>query len=90
MFAACLKHLYVAKLGIISLSLHQEAIFRIVAAILHLGNIAFTKGEEDSSMLEDDKSKFHLQVTAELLMYGCILGSLMAVVFFSIPYLCIS
>ncbi|XVF80928.1 hypothetical protein PTKIN_Ptkin15bG0114700 [Pterospermum kingtungense] len=46
----------------------QEAIFRIVAAILHLGNIAFTKGDEDSSMLEDDKSKFHLQMTAELLM----------------------
>ncbi|XVE72980.1 hypothetical protein DITRI_Ditri11bG0081300 [Diplodiscus trichospermus] len=46
----------------------QDAIFRIVAAILHLGNIAFAKGEEDSSILQDDKSKFHLQMTAELLM----------------------
>ncbi|OMO78429.1 IQ motif, EF-hand binding site [Corchorus capsularis] len=46
----------------------QEAIFRVVAAILHLGNIAFAKGEEDSSMLQDDESKFHLQMTAELLM----------------------
>ncbi|XWS36398.1 hypothetical protein CRYUN_Cryun20dG0082200 [Craigia yunnanensis] len=46
----------------------QEAIFRVVAAILHLGNIAFAKGEEDSSILQDDKSKFHLQMTAELLM----------------------
>ncbi|XP_039021834.1 myosin-16-like [Hibiscus syriacus] len=47
----------------------QEAIFRIVAAILHLGNIAFAKEEEeDSSVLEDDKAKFHLQMTADLLM----------------------
>ncbi|WRX08053.1 IQ motif [Theobroma cacao] len=46
----------------------QEAIFRVVAAILHLGNIAFAKGEEDSSILQDDESKFHLQMTAELLM----------------------
>ncbi|GMI76119.1 MYOSIN XI E [Hibiscus trionum] len=47
----------------------QDAIFRIVAAILHLGNIAFAKGEEgDSSMLENDKAKFHLQMTADLLM----------------------
>ncbi|CAH9093708.1 unnamed protein product [Cuscuta europaea] len=48
---------------------HQEAIFRVVAAILHLGNIAFSKGKEiDSSVLKDDKSKFHLKTTAELLM----------------------
>ncbi|XP_058105594.1 myosin-9-like isoform X2 [Magnolia sinica] len=47
----------------------QDAIFRVVAAILHLGNIDFTKGEEvDSSVLKDDKSKFHLKMTAELLM----------------------
>ncbi|TYH59650.1 hypothetical protein ES332_D08G236800v1 [Gossypium tomentosum] len=46
----------------------QDAIFRIVAAILHLGNIAFALEGEDSSVLEDDKAKFHLQVTAELLM----------------------
>ncbi|KAK9057368.1 hypothetical protein SSX86_022203 [Deinandra increscens subsp. villosa] len=47
----------------------QDAIFRIVAAILHLGNLEFTKAEEvDSAILKDDKSKFHLQMTAELLM----------------------
>ncbi|KAJ4792621.1 hypothetical protein LUZ62_043867 [Rhynchospora pubera] len=47
----------------------QEAIFRVVAAILHLGNIDFAKGQEvDSSILKDEKSKFHLNMTAELLM----------------------
>ncbi|GAB4830499.1 hypothetical protein Ancab_020210 [Ancistrocladus abbreviatus] len=47
----------------------QDAIFRVVAAILHLGNIEFAKGKEvDSSVPKDDKSKFHLQTTAELLM----------------------
>ncbi|XP_076945973.1 myosin-17-like [Bidens hawaiensis] len=47
----------------------QDAIFRVVASILHLGNLEFAKGEEiDSAILKDDKSKFHLQMTAELLM----------------------
>ncbi|KAI3730239.1 hypothetical protein L1987_61408 [Smallanthus sonchifolius] len=47
----------------------QEAIFRVTAAILHLGNIAFAKGKEvDSSVLKDDKAKFHLNMAAELLM----------------------
>ncbi|KAK8980870.1 hypothetical protein V6N11_048000 [Hibiscus sabdariffa] len=47
----------------------QEAIFRVVAAILHLGNIVFTKGKDaDSSVPKDDQAKFHLQTTAELLM----------------------
>ncbi|KAI4303015.1 hypothetical protein MLD38_038696 [Melastoma candidum] len=47
----------------------QEAIFRVVAAILHLGNIDFAKGKEiDSSVPKDDKAKFHLDTTAELLM----------------------
>ncbi|KAL6006810.1 hypothetical protein ACLOJK_032305 [Asimina triloba] len=47
----------------------QDAIFRVVAAILHLGNIEFTKGQDiDSSVLKDDKAKFHLKMTAELLM----------------------
>ncbi|KAL9660447.1 hypothetical protein QQ045_025262 [Rhodiola kirilowii] len=46
----------------------QEAIFRIVAAILHLGNINFAKGSEiDSSAIKDEKSRFHLNMTAELL-----------------------
>ncbi|XP_074320673.1 myosin-11-like isoform X2 [Silene latifolia] len=47
----------------------QEAIFRVVAAILHLGNIDFAKGQEiDSSVVKDDKSKFHLKIVSELLM----------------------
>ncbi|KAK7393335.1 hypothetical protein VNO78_21888 [Psophocarpus tetragonolobus] len=47
----------------------QEAIFRVVAAILHLGNIEFTKGKEiDSSMPKDEKSWFHLQTAAELFL----------------------
>ncbi|KAF7148962.1 hypothetical protein RHSIM_Rhsim03G0230800 [Rhododendron simsii] len=46
----------------------QEAIFRVVAAILHLGNIEFAKGKEiDSSVIKDEKSKMHLNTTAELL-----------------------
>ncbi|KAG8391355.1 hypothetical protein BUALT_Bualt01G0179200 [Buddleja alternifolia] len=47
----------------------QEAIFRVVAAILHLGNVEFIKGSEvDSSKLKDDKARYHLQTAAELLM----------------------
>ncbi|XP_040869890.1 myosin-11-like [Glycine max] len=47
----------------------QEAIFRVVAAILHIGNIDFAKGREvDSSVPKDDKAKFHLKTTSELLM----------------------
>ncbi|CAI8615587.1 unnamed protein product [Vicia faba] len=47
----------------------QEAIFRVVAAILHIGNIEFAKGKEvDSSVPKDDKANFHLKTTAELLM----------------------
>ncbi|KAL8456763.1 hypothetical protein ACS0TY_034855 [Phlomoides rotata] len=46
----------------------QEAIFRVVAAVLHLGNIEFTKGKEiDSSIIKDEKSRFHLDTVAELL-----------------------
>lgn len=49
--------------------LEQEAIFRVIAAILHLGNIDFAKAEEiDSTVLKDEQSKFHHQMTAELLM----------------------
>ncbi|KAL4297253.1 hypothetical protein GQ457_12G001630 [Hibiscus cannabinus] len=45
----------------------QEAIFRVVAAILHLGNVAFVKGKEvDSSEPKDDKSRFHLKTAAQL------------------------
>ncbi|WMV47058.1 hypothetical protein MTR67_040443 [Solanum verrucosum] len=47
----------------------QDAIFRVVAAILHLGNIEFAKGKEiDSSVPKDEKSWFHLRTAAELFM----------------------
>ncbi|KAK2993355.1 hypothetical protein RJ640_007622, partial [Escallonia rubra] len=47
----------------------QDAIFRVVAAILHLGNIEFTKGSEtDSSEPKNDESRFHLRTAAELFM----------------------
>ncbi|EPS61697.1 hypothetical protein M569_13097, partial [Genlisea aurea] len=47
----------------------QESIFRVVAAILHIGNIDFGKGKEiDSSVPKDDNARFHLKTTAELLM----------------------
>ncbi|GER37137.1 myosin XI [Striga asiatica] len=46
----------------------QDAIFRVVASILHLGNIEFSKGKEiDSSVIKDEKSRLHLNTTAELL-----------------------
>ncbi|KAI3746816.1 hypothetical protein L6452_09257 [Arctium lappa] len=46
----------------------QEAIFRVVAAILHLGNTEFAKDKEpDSSKPKDDQSRFHLKAAAELL-----------------------
>ncbi|KMZ60261.1 putative Myosin XI [Zostera marina] len=46
----------------------QEAIFRVVAAILHLGNIDFAKGKEIDSSVVKDETMFHLTMTAELLM----------------------
>ena len=48
----------------------QDAIFRVVAAILHLGNVEFSEGSEaDSSVPKDEKSQFHLKTAAELFMY---------------------
>ncbi|KAK8935842.1 hypothetical protein KSP39_PZI013991 [Platanthera zijinensis] len=47
----------------------KEAIFRVIAAILHLGNIDFANGEEiDSFVIKNDKSRFHLKTAAKLLM----------------------
>ena len=47
----------------------QDAIFRVVAAILHLGNIEFAKGTDtDSSEPKDSKSQLHLRTASELLM----------------------
>ena len=48
----------------------QDAIFKVVAAILHLGNVEFGEGKEvDSSAPKDEKSQFHLKTAAELFMY---------------------
>ncbi|KAL6534061.1 hypothetical protein OROHE_013894 [Orobanche hederae] len=45
----------------------QEAIFRTLAGILHLGNVVFSPGKEhDSSVIKDPKSSFHLQMAADL------------------------
>ncbi|KHN32166.1 Myosin-J heavy chain [Glycine soja] len=45
----------------------QEAIFSTLAAILHLGNVEFSPGKEhDSSVIKDEKSRFHLQMAANL------------------------
>ena len=39
----------------------QDAMFRVVAAILHVDNIEFEKGKEiDSSVSNDEMSQFHL------------------------------
>ncbi|ONK66111.1 uncharacterized protein A4U43_C06F4260 [Asparagus officinalis] len=55
----------------------QEAIFRTLAAILHLGNIEFSPGKEhDSSIVKDTQSTFHLEMASELFM--CDAGLLLA------------
>lgn len=47
----------------------QDAIFQVVAAILHLGNIEFAKdSESDASLPKNNQSRFHLKTAAELLM----------------------
>ncbi|CAI9117967.1 OLC1v1019461C1 [Oldenlandia corymbosa var. corymbosa] len=47
----------------------QDAVFRVVAAVLHLGNIEFAKADEtDSSEPKDDQSRYHLKTAADLLM----------------------
>ncbi|KAK1271561.1 hypothetical protein QJS04_geneDACA013026 [Acorus gramineus] len=57
-------------MDVVGISLEeQDAIFRVVAAILHLGNIDFVKGKEvDSSKLKDETAIYHLKMAAELLM----------------------
>ncbi|KAL8501897.1 hypothetical protein ACS0TY_021134 [Phlomoides rotata] len=45
----------------------QEAIFRTLSGILHLGNVEFSPGKEhDSSAIKNQQSSFHLQMAAEL------------------------
>ncbi|XP_020276346.1 myosin-6-like isoform X2 [Asparagus officinalis] len=57
-------------MGVVGISSdEQDAIFRVVAAILHLGNVEFAEGKEtDSSEPKDEKSRFHLETAAELFM----------------------
>ncbi|KAK6912879.1 Myosin head, motor domain [Dillenia turbinata] len=57
-------------MDIVGISLSdQEAIFRTLAAILHLGNIEFSPGKEhDSSTIKDQKSSFHMKMAADLFM----------------------
>lgn len=46
----------------------QDAIFRTVASVLHLGNVIFTDGEAaDSSDLANETSAKHLAAAADLL-----------------------
>ncbi|GJZ96903.1 reverse transcriptase domain-containing protein [Tanacetum coccineum] len=47
----------------------HDAIFCVVVAILHLGNIDFAKGSApDSSQAKDDKSRSHLETATDLFM----------------------
>ncbi|KAJ0575089.1 putative myosin ATPase [Helianthus annuus] len=47
----------------------RDAIFRVVAVILHLRDVDFIKGKEfDSSKVKDEKSLCHLRTTVELLV----------------------
>ncbi|GMI64513.1 myosin XI A [Hibiscus trionum] len=47
----------------------QESIFRVVAGILHLGNVEFAKGKEtDAAEPKDVKSRLHLKTVSELFM----------------------
>eukprot|EP01018_Ginkgo_biloba_P029722 Gb_18084 [translate_table: standard] len=47
----------------------QDSIFRVIAAILHLGNVDFTEGKEpDSCIPNGNRSIFHLKTAAELFM----------------------
>ena len=42
-----------------------------MAAILHLGNVDFSKGKDTvSSKPKDEKAMFHLKMVAKLFMYG--------------------
>ncbi len=59
------------KLYLMFFMMLQEAIFRVVAAILHLGNVEFAEGDDgESSKPKDEKSLFHLKTAAELFMYA--------------------
>eukprot|EP00873_Tetraselmis_striata_P040360 jgi/Tetstr1/460624/TSEL_005822.t1 len=49
----------------------QRSVFKVVAAVLHLGNIMFAEGSEpDSSRIDGEGAEFHLQACASLLGVG--------------------
>jgi myosin V len=66
----CVENNYLKPIHVLCFaSSFQEAIFRTLAAILHLGNIEFSPGKDyDSSVIKDSKSNFHLKMAAELFM----------------------
>lgn len=45
----------------------QAAIFAAVASVLHLGNITFTEGPDESSLVQGEAAEFHLNAAAALL-----------------------
>ena len=45
----------------------QAAIFATVASVLHLGNISFSEGPDESSQLASADAKAHLEAAARLL-----------------------
>jgi myosin heavy subunit len=45
----------------------QASIFAAVASVLHLGNIRFVEGPEESSQLAGGDAQFHLDAAAQLL-----------------------
>jgi hypothetical protein len=64
----------------------QDAIFRTLAAILHLGNIEFAPGKYSASKIKDSPSNFHLQMAENLFMYVFSLHRLMIFVGGNIPF----
>lgn len=45
----------------------QDAIFAAAASVLHLGNIKFAEGPEESSTVSGENAQFHLEAAARLL-----------------------
>ena len=46
----------------------QDGVFRILAAILHLGNVLFEETEDGGALkLKGEQEKFHLSTVVELL-----------------------
>ena len=45
----------------------QDGVFRILAAILHLGNVVFEATEDGALKLKGEREEFHLSTVVELL-----------------------